>query len=162
MASAEDGVRILKGKEEDVIWLPPAVLLYVFTISNSSTDFVIGILALVGARAFHDLVLEPDLMNEDSVTETAVDIVQSTDGTFKSVSGIYKGVGIGASAYAAIYYAPMRLADVFVHDNVILVALAALYWGAFAIATINFSESNPILATITVIVVPILVLFRPF
>lgn len=170
MSGLLKGIGILQGDEAhitDLIWLTPVLLVYLFTFSNSTLDFVLGVVAIGGARIINDLLdeiegikLGTEMMKAGvslgDLTELGRDIRRAISKLDFDATGLD---AIAAIVYVVAFFRGLsQLAAYFDSTNAILVGIAGLYWGGTVIAILHLYDSNSRWGTLALVAGAILVL----
>lgn len=136
MAPINPVLETFEGKAKRTLWLPPITLGYIFTLSGSSTDFWLTVVAIGGARLFIDITDSDLVVESENGERVRPDAMQWFQSNFSNVNtGLY---GIVAVLYAcAVPYGLLRLHHYFTHEDPVLVGLAAIYWGILVVVVMN-------------------------
>jgi hypothetical protein len=111
-----------EGERRNLQWLTPITMGYIYTITGVWWQFVLTIVAIGGARFATDLGKE--VRNGD---RTYTELIKS--GTEVPIVGGVVLIILGTPYAISMVSAPYLLYQHFDHTNLILVGLAAIYWG---------------------------------
>lgn len=129
-------VEMFESESERLLWLPSITLGYVYSLSGNPTQFVLAVISIGGARLFGDIIkseLVEQTPNGPKFREDTFEMLRNNYPLGKSWLFAIIGLGYVASAIVAIDV----LIRFFVHSNLILVALAAIWAGSGLIVIMN-------------------------
>lgn len=137
MAPLQPVVDLLEGESNRLIWLPPITLGYLFTVTGETVDFVLVVGAIGGSRLLMDL-LDSDFVDSEENLQIRDDPLQWVNSHVPKRRGavllvLYAGC-VGRSIWQLYFY--------FDHRDPIIVALAAIYWGATVIVLTNVGQGS--------------------
>jgi hypothetical protein len=132
MAPIQPVVELLEGESNRLIWLPPITLGYLYTITGETADFVLVVGAIGGSRLIMDL-LDSEFVESEENPQMREDPFEWVDAHIPKRRGAillfsYAGC-VARSIWQLFFY--------FDHRNPVIVALAAIYWGATVIVLTN-------------------------
>lgn len=119
-------IDVFEGESRYLQWLTPLTMGYLFTLTGVWWHFALTIFAIAGARFSTDLgktVRDSDRSYRDLIA-SGFDV--------SPLRGIILIV-FGAPYAISLFYAPYLIYSKFVHTNIVLVVLAAVYLGIAAI-----------------------------
>lgn len=132
MAPVDSIIETAQGESSiDIYWLPGLTLGYIYYLSGVRMDFILAVLALLGARHFHDL--SENLRDEQGDLD-----LEKTDRifNFSSRGAIVSSIFLGSIKIIFVFtvYASLeRLSEVFTHQDLILVGLSLAYFTILAV-----------------------------
>lgn len=126
MDQFSEGIKLFEGESQHLQWLTPITMGYLYTLTGVWWHFALTIFAIGGARFSSDLAKR--VRNDNS---TYAELIQNGF-EVSPVRGVFLIV-LGAPCVLAIFYAPYLLYVEFSHTDIILVSLAAVYFGILII-----------------------------
>lgn len=136
MAATDQAIATLEGEAEQLVWIVPLSLGYIYTISGSELDFALAILSIGGARLFVDIMESDKIISSDGGEEVTQSVGKWV---FTSLGNQTRLVYATVLFFytAALVNALIQLGLRFDHTDPVLVGLAGVYWGSLVIVVMN-------------------------